>query len=139
MFVIISIIIYGSKEFLKVILIFRSLLTKKISERVNGSIKTSPLFIIFLWKPKLMVDIILHTVINPIDYLMILILDGVMENLNLLLINYYFTLYFNQTGISPTDIISTISNILGIIIKIGQSLLLYRKNKLKVIPTSINQ
>lgn len=111
----ISIIVYLLKEIIKVLIVFDTFSNLRIKEAV---IRSS---IIAMTLAKLFSDLPVLPFPSPVtisEYVVILILDGIFENMQLLYINYYFTMLFNQTGIQLTDIISFIMNVSGIMIKI---------------------
>ena len=62
---------------------------------------------------------------REIDLLVVLLLDGIMESANQVLLVMYFALYINKTGLDATNILSIITNALGLVFKLVKVIHVY--------------
>ena len=62
---------------------------------------------------------------REIDLLVVLLLDGIMESANQVLLVMYFALYINKTGLDATNILSIITNALGLVFKLMKIIHVY--------------
>ena len=62
---------------------------------------------------------------REIDVLVVLLLDGIVESVNQLLLVGYFAMYINKTGLDATNVLSMISNAAGALFKLLKVLHMY--------------
>lgn len=119
-YLILSIVLCYSKEFLKFSIIIYSIFENKIPAHFTSLITSSPFIILFSFKSKLLKSLIYKKDNNSRDYFLSIVFEILLENLNQLVLTVYFTLRYNQTGISSVELFTIFSNSIGFLLKIVQ-------------------
>ncbi len=110
------------KELVKILVILYTLLCQRkpfVPLILRKLVAMSPISPFLVMKISYVDDIIKYRA-REVDVLIVLLLDGVMESVNQLLLVLYFAIYINKTGLDVSNVISIFSNAAGFLLKLAQ-------------------
>ncbi len=120
------------KELFKVLIILHTVSCQKKRPSVplifRKLVSMSPLAPLLAWKVSFVQELIKYQA-RDIDLLVVLLLDGVVESVNQLLLVLYFAVYINKTGLDVTNVISCGTNAVGVTFKLAKVVLAYLKRR----------